>query len=184
MIPHFPVIQNTKEEVKEVTLHIYYSVSRHISFYYADGNEGYDYTKGAFSLQKITVFGNRRQMRIISEKTGDFNTDGITYRIEIHGLPFVPKGYEVDNVVNSLPCTSKSQKSILYYSFRIQKNQDFALMFFSSIHCSKKNMEDMETQGDTRRDFIQNEILFLTKNLSVFLSALVPPCPAAGRRVK
>jgi len=115
VIPHFPVIQNTKEEVKEVTLHIYYSVSRHVSFYYADGNEGYDYTKGDYSLQKFTVFGNRRQMRIISENKGDFKADGVTYKIEIHGLPFVPKGYEVDNVAVSLSARQRSKS----FSFTI-----------------------------------------------------------------
>ncbi len=113
VLPHFPVIQHTKEEIKDITLHIYYSVSRHSSFLYADDNEGYGYKKGAFLTKKFTVFGNRRQMRIICDAAGDFVPPYKKYTIEIHGLPFIPKGYEIDDKMTKLPARQKS-KSISF----------------------------------------------------------------------
>ncbi|MBL0342489.1 MAG: DUF5110 domain-containing protein [Bacteroidetes bacterium] len=113
VLPHFPVIQHTKEEVKELTLHIYYSVNRHVSYLYTDANEGYGYKTGEYLNQKFTVFGNRRQMRIICDKTGSFKPGYDKYNIEIHGLPFIPKGYEIDDKATKLPARQKS-KSISF----------------------------------------------------------------------
>ncbi len=98
VLPHFPVIQHTKTEVHEITLHVYYAEHRHTSCFYMDAREGYDYESGESCLVKFTVFGNRRQFRIIADSQGNYVMAGMSYKIVLHGLPFVPKSYEIDDV--------------------------------------------------------------------------------------
>jgi len=97
VLPLYPVIQNTKATVNEVTLHVYYSEHRHVSHFYMDANEGYGYEKGESCLMKFTVFGNRRQVRLICEIQGSYSMPDMVYKVVLHGLPFVPKCYEIDD---------------------------------------------------------------------------------------
>jgi alpha-glucosidase len=113
VVPHFPVIQNTKTEVNEITLHIYYAEHRHESFLYIDDYEGYEYRTGAYNLKKFTVFGNRRQFRIICDSSGNHNNPELQFRIVLHGLPFVPRNYEVDG--KSVSVSSRHRKKELSF---------------------------------------------------------------------
>lgn len=98
VLPLYPVIQHTKTVVNEITLHVYYAEHRHVSHFYMDDNEGYRYENGESCLMKFTVFGNRRQFRIICESKGNYQKQGLQYRIVLHGLPFVPKSYDIDDI--------------------------------------------------------------------------------------
>jgi alpha-glucosidase len=62
-----------------------------------DDNEGYGYANGESCLMKFTVFGNRRQFRIICDAKGNYTKAGLNYKVVLHGLPFVPKSYEIDD---------------------------------------------------------------------------------------
>jgi alpha-glucosidase len=105
VIPHFPIIQHTKEKVDELMLHIYYSENRHVSDVYCDENEGYNYRSGSYLNLHYTVFGNRRQFRIICDAAGQFKLPYSKLKIVVHGLPFVPKGYEIDG--KTMPVSSR-----------------------------------------------------------------------------
>ena len=97
-------MQHTGENKSaQITLHVYYSVNRKVSHYYEDDGENYTYRKGNFSVKKFTVFGNRRQMRIICDTYGNFKSANPEYRIVIHGLPFRPHKVKVDNMEIALP---------------------------------------------------------------------------------
>ncbi len=104
VIPHQPVMQHTDENPSaQITLHVYYSVNRKVSHFYEDDGENYSYLQGNFSVKKFTVFGNRRQMRIICDKYGNYKPTYPEYRIVIHGLPFRPHKVIVDDKEISLP---------------------------------------------------------------------------------
>ena len=110
VVPHFPVIQHTKTVIKEVTLHVYYGTNRHVSYAYWDGNDGYEYRAGKYCLQKFTVFGNRRQLRIICDTSGVLAFPHDSLKVVIHGLPFVPKIYEVDDQVTKVTSRHKTKE--------------------------------------------------------------------------
>jgi alpha-glucosidase len=113
VLPQFPVIQHTREIVTEPVLNIYYSASRHTSKYYEDGNDGYEYTSGEYRLRKFTVFGNRRQFRVICEHEGNFTGSTQRFKIVFHGLPFIPKGFEIDDTQTALPSRYKSKSLVI-----------------------------------------------------------------------
>ena len=88
---------------RQITLHVYYSSNRNISYFYEDDGENYSYRQGNFSVKKFTVFGNRRQMRIICEKFGSYKQQYTECRMVIHGLPFRPHQLMIDDKEISLP---------------------------------------------------------------------------------
>ncbi len=104
VIPHQPIMQYTGEKkTDQLILHVYFSEHRCLSLLYEDEGDGYEYTKGNFSVKKFKVFGNRRQMRILQEIAGNYTTDYADYKMIIHGLPFRPHEFKVDNEVVNLP---------------------------------------------------------------------------------
>lgn len=110
VIPNYPVMQFTGEKkIDQLTLHVYYSVNRNLSVLYEDESDGYNYREGKYSIKRFTVFGNRRQMRIVQFIEGNFETEYMEYKIEIHSLPFRPKGYSVDGKEYKLPARLKER---------------------------------------------------------------------------
>lgn len=104
VIPHQPVVQYIDNSpAKQITLNVYYSVNRNKNLFYEDDGENLTYQQGNFSVKRFTVFGNRKQMRVVQEKFGIFNTEYAGYRIIIHGLPFRPHEFSVDDVQMKLP---------------------------------------------------------------------------------
>jgi len=103
VIPHQPVVQHLNENTPQpITLHIYYSVNRNVSYFYEDDGDNYSYKEGNLSVKKFTVFGNRRQMRIICEKTGAYQSANAECRLVLHGLPFRPHQLMIDDKEISL----------------------------------------------------------------------------------
>ncbi len=97
IIPMVPVAQSTVAiDRKEIQLHAYFSESRCHSEFYEDDGEGYGYRKGDFSIKRFSVFGNKKQMRIIQNKFGNFKTAYSEYQIIIHGLPMKPRRVIID----------------------------------------------------------------------------------------
>jgi len=104
VIPHQPVMQNLDgSPARQITLHVYYSSNRNISYFYEDDGENYSYRQGNFSVKKFTVFGNRRQMRIICEKFGSYKQQYTECRMVIHGLPFRPNHFRINDMEVVLP---------------------------------------------------------------------------------
>lgn len=111
VIPHYPVMQYTGEKkIEQLTLHVYYSVNRHKSVLYEDEGDYYNYKEGKCAVKKFTVFGNRRQMRIIQQTDGNFEAQYATYEIVLHCIPFRPKGYIIDGVEYKVSARTREKK--------------------------------------------------------------------------
>lgn len=124
VIPHQPVTQNLTDSASlQITLHVYYGVNRNTSYFYEDEGENYTYTKGNFSVKKYTVFGNRRQMRMIQETYGGYKTQYTEYRVVIHGLPFRPHEIKIDDVKMDLPKRFRDKTLTINVPVRFKKIQ-------------------------------------------------------------
>ncbi|MBT8322627.1 MAG: DUF5110 domain-containing protein, partial [Eudoraea sp.] len=99
IIPKYPVQQYVGEkEIEELTLDIYYKAGIENSTIYEDAQEGYDYTKGYFSLRNFKLNGKENELIIQQFKDGTYITPYEQFRINLLGLPFKIKAIEVDNV--------------------------------------------------------------------------------------
>ena len=106
-----PVMQFTGEkQFEQLTLHVYYSMKRNHTMLYEDAGDGYDYREGKCSVKKFSVFGNRRQMRILQNVEGNYETQYKEYMMEVHCLPFRPKGFIIDGVDYKLTESFKYRK--------------------------------------------------------------------------
>jgi len=98
IIPKYPVQQYVGEkEIDELTLDVYYKNGKEDSELYEDANDGYDYTKGRYSLKKFNVAGGENKLIIRIHKTGTFITKYNHYKINLYGLPFDVKSIKLDN---------------------------------------------------------------------------------------
>lgn len=110
VVPQFPVMQYVGEKkFDQLTLQVYYSVNRNQSTFYEDEGDFYKYKEGNCTVKKFTVFGNRRQMRIIQQTDGLFETAYKEYKITVHCIPFRPKGYSIDGVEHKFPMRSREK---------------------------------------------------------------------------
>ena len=124
IIPKFPIQQYVGEkEIKEITLDVYYKNGKEVSELFSDANDGYDYTKGRYSLRNFRLTGRENELIINQYKEGKFITEYETFNIRIHGLPFDISEIQIDNQVISL----KHLKSNGTNSFVVDKN-------FSELH--------------------------------------------------
>jgi len=90
IIPKYPVQQYVGEkQIKELTLDIYYKKGNENSELYEDANDGYDYKKGRFSLRYFNLHGKDSELIIQQHKSGKFITTYKTFKIKLHGVPFL-----------------------------------------------------------------------------------------------
>jgi alpha-glucosidase len=128
IIPKYPIQQYVGEkEITEITLDVYYKKGKEKSELYSDANDGYDYTKGRFSLRTFKLTGRTDELIINQHKEGKFITPYNTFKICIHGLPFDIGEIQIDNEAISL----KHLKSNGTHSFEVDKN-------FSELHIISK----------------------------------------------
>ncbi len=124
IIPKYPVQQYVGEkQIDEVTLDVYYKEGKELSQLFDDAHEGYDYTKGRYSLRTFKLTGKKKELILQQHKEGKFITTYETFKLCIHGLPFDIKEIEVDNEVIPL----KHVKTNGTHSMTIDKN-------FSELH--------------------------------------------------
>jgi alpha-glucosidase len=98
VIPKYPIQQYVGEiEITEMTLDIYYKDGEEESDLFEDANDGYDYTKGRFSLRNFKVTGHKSKLTLRQHKQGKFITTYKTFKINLYGLPFDVKSIKVDN---------------------------------------------------------------------------------------
>lgn len=103
IIPKYPIQQYVGEkEIKEITLDVYYKEGIEDSELFSDANDGYDYTKGRYSLRNFKLTGRKNELIINQHKEGKYITDYETFKICIHGLPFEINEIQVDNQAISL----------------------------------------------------------------------------------
>ncbi|WP_025740470.1 glycoside hydrolase family 31 protein [Aquimarina pacifica] len=103
IIPKYPVQQYVGEKKIEVlTLEVYYKLGeKEVSKVYEDAQDGYDYTKGRFSLRSLSFTGKEKEIIIQQHKDGSFENEYETIQLELIGLPFKISKIEIDNVVVS-----------------------------------------------------------------------------------
>jgi len=98
IIPKYPVQQYVGEKtIEELTLDVYYKNGTEDSDLYEDADDGYDYTKGRYSLKKFHLSGTDHKLIIRMNKIGSFLTSYNTFKINIFGLPFKVKSIKIDN---------------------------------------------------------------------------------------
>ncbi|NIJ44258.1 alpha-glucosidase [Wenyingzhuangia heitensis] len=103
IIPLWPVQQYVGEiEIEQLTLDVYFKNGKEVSDVFEDANDGYDYTKGRYSLRHFTLTGKEDKLTIKQHKSGTFITGYETFKINLIGLPFNIKTIKVDSEEISL----------------------------------------------------------------------------------
>ena len=98
VIPKYPVQQYVGEiDIEEVTLDIYFKNGKEVSTLYDDAHDGYDYTKGRYSLRTFKLTGKSEELIIQQHKEGKYDAGYQTFKIKFHGLPFTVSRIQVDN---------------------------------------------------------------------------------------
>ena len=102
-IPKYPVQQYVGEKkFDEITLDVYYKLGKEVSTLYDDAHDGYDYTKGRYSLRTFKLTGKENQFILQQHKEGTFDADYKNFKIVFHNLPFTITEIEIDNVTVKL----------------------------------------------------------------------------------
>ncbi|HTF81503.1 MAG TPA: TIM-barrel domain-containing protein, partial [Cytophagales bacterium] len=89
IIPFYPIQQYIGEKtIDTVTLKVYFSQEKVISYYYDDAGEGMDYKDGHHVLSKFeTSFNSKTNIyKITQEKTGQYNSGVTQYEIILIGF--------------------------------------------------------------------------------------------------
>ncbi|ALM06692.1 glycosyl hydrolase [Sediminicola sp. YIK13] len=98
LIPKYPVQQYVGElAIKELVLDVYFKKGIEDSTVYEDGQDGFDYKKGRYSVRNFKLRGKDDQLIIQQFKDGTFITSYETIKLKFHGLPFQIKSIQVDN---------------------------------------------------------------------------------------
>ena len=98
VIPFYPVIQHTGEQVDLITLHVYFKEGRAKSTFYEDKGEEFDHLRHNYRKAKFEVQGSLQGMGIIQIIEGKFKPTFEQYKIVFHGIPFEIKTCEVDGM--------------------------------------------------------------------------------------
>src|SRR5690606_24971091 len=99
IIPKYPVQQYVGEKtIEQVTLEVYYKEGKEESLLFDDAHDGYDYTKGRYSLRTFKLNGKSNELIIQQHKEGKYITSYETFMMKFHGLPFKIKSVQLDNV--------------------------------------------------------------------------------------
>lgn len=100
IIPKYPVQQYVGElTIEELVLEVYYKMGKESSTVYEDGQDGYDYKKGRYSLRNFKLDGRESELIIRQYKDGKFITPYSTFKLKLHGLPFEIGHIELDNKI-------------------------------------------------------------------------------------
>ncbi len=99
IIPKYPVQQYVGEKtIDQVTLDVYYKEGKEESQLFDDSHDGYDYTKGRFSLRTFKLNGKPGELIIQQHKEGKYIGSYEQFFIKLHGLPFKIKSVQLDNI--------------------------------------------------------------------------------------
>lgn len=99
IIPKYPIQQYVGEkQIDEIVLEVYYKKGKENSFLFDDAHDGYDYTKGRFSLRTFKLTGKTNELIIQQHKAGSFITGYKTFKLKLIGMPFKISKIQIDNV--------------------------------------------------------------------------------------
>jgi alpha-glucosidase len=98
IIPKYPIQQYVGEkEFEEITLDVYYKKGIETSTLFDDAHDGYDYTKGRYSLRTLKLTGKKDELIIQQHKSGKFDAFYKTFKLNLIGLPFKISTIQIDN---------------------------------------------------------------------------------------
>jgi alpha-glucosidase len=98
IIPKYPIQQYVGEkEFEEITLDVYYKKGKETSTLFDDAHDGYDYTKGRYSLRTLKLTGKKDELIIQQHKSGKFDAFYKTFKLNLIGLPFKISTIQIDN---------------------------------------------------------------------------------------
>ncbi len=102
IIPKYPIQQYVGEkEFDEITLDVYYKPGKENSILFDDAHDGYDYTKGRYSLRTFKMTGKKDDLIIQQHKSGKYNTNYSKFRLNLIGMPFKISTIKIDK--NEIP---------------------------------------------------------------------------------
>ena len=102
IIPKYPIQQFVDEkEFDEITLDVYYKKGKENSLLFDDAHDGYDYTKGRYSLRTFKLTGKSNELIIQQHKAGKYNTSYTKFKLNLHGIPFKISKLQIDREVIS-----------------------------------------------------------------------------------
>ncbi|NNK27103.1 MAG: DUF5110 domain-containing protein, partial [Flavobacteriaceae bacterium] len=97
IIPKYPIQQYVGEKkFDEITLDVYYKKGKERSILFDDAHDGYDYTKGRYSLRTFKMTGKPDELIIQQHKTGKYNTGYTKFRLNLIGMPFKITKIQID----------------------------------------------------------------------------------------
>jgi alpha-glucosidase len=97
VIPKYPVQQYVGQlAIDELTLDIYYKLGDEQTQVYEDAQDGYDYSKGHFSLLTFQVTGTEQKLQVELQNEGDFESPYNQFKINVIGLPFQATRVRID----------------------------------------------------------------------------------------
>ena len=98
ILPQYPTVQHIGEldKMKELLLKAYYIKGSYETFLYEDAGEGFDYLKEQFAEKTFTYQGDDQKVMITQKIEGSYQANYKQYKIELIGLPFLPKKVTVD----------------------------------------------------------------------------------------
>ena len=98
IIPKYPIQQYVGEKpFDEITLDVYFKKGKEVSLVYDDAHDGYDYTKGRYSLRSLKLTGKDNELIIQQHKSGKYNTHYTKFRLKLKGIPFKISVIQIDN---------------------------------------------------------------------------------------
>ena len=98
IIPKYPIQQYVGEKkFNEITLDVYYKKGKESSTLFDDAHDGYDYTKGRFSLRTLKLTGKNDALIIQQHKSGKFDAPYKKFKLNLIGLPFKIATIQIDN---------------------------------------------------------------------------------------
>ncbi len=119
IIPKYPVQQYVGEKkIEKLVLDTYFKEGIENSMVYEDGQDGYDYTKGRYSLRSFKLQGKANSLSIQQHKDGTFITEYDSFVFNLHALPFEITGIVIDNEEVSLETIKLNGRS----SIKVNKN--------------------------------------------------------------
>jgi alpha-glucosidase len=91
VIPFYPVMQYVGEkQVDQLTIKVYYGGESINSYLYEDSGDGYDYEKGIYNRKKFKTQSTPEFFKMSLRTNGHYEPTYSTYKVELHGLPFIP----------------------------------------------------------------------------------------------
>jgi alpha-glucosidase len=114
ILPKYPVQQYVGEKkFSELELDVYFKLGKEESTLYDDESDGYDYTKGVYSLRSFKLNGKSNQLLIQQHKSGKYLTKYESFKVRIIGLPFEISKILIDKEEVDLSLFDKQDSSLI-----------------------------------------------------------------------